>query len=224
VVSAGAITVKFGTHITRRIHLNACLTCALPPPLSLSCSTAIQKLSLASNNLRGLPDEIAACTTLEELYLSNNAKFSYFPGSAGHLRWVWLLGVVGVVGVLCCTSSHFSRVASRSVCGCKYLRGAVVATVNSSPQLVMRYVVAVNLRRKLKELSLAKCPALKQLPNTSKSTLPICCSGAGIALRRSAGPELSVADVYGVIDHPVVLIRLCKQMSPDLIISFVCSI
>jgi Leucine-rich repeat (LRR) protein len=68
--------------------------------------TAIEKLSLSSNLLRGLPDEIAACTTLEELYLNNNAKFSYFPGSAGHLR-------------------------------------------------------------RLKELSLAKCPALKALPNTS---------------------------------------------------------
>lgn len=34
----------------------------------------------------GLPDEIGACTTLEELYVSNNAKFSYFPSSAGHLR------------------------------------------------------------------------------------------------------------------------------------------
>ena len=56
---------------------------------------AIQKLSLASNNLRGLPDEIAACTTLEELYLSNNAKFSYFPGSAGHLRYI-----VGLYSVL----------------------------------------------------------------------------------------------------------------------------
>lgn len=33
-----------------------------------------------------MPEEIGACTTLEELYVSNNAKFSYFPGSAGHLR------------------------------------------------------------------------------------------------------------------------------------------
>jgi Leucine-rich repeat (LRR) protein len=71
--------------------------------------TAIQKISLASNNLKGLPDEIGACVTLEELYLSNNAKFSYFPGAAGHLR-------------------------------------------------------------RLKELSLSKCPALKQLPNTGEST------------------------------------------------------
>ena len=36
--------------------------------------------------LKGLPDEIGACTTLEELYVANNPKFSYFPSSAGHLR------------------------------------------------------------------------------------------------------------------------------------------
>ena len=77
------------------------LQCALLSPLLSSptllldrcvcmCAllAAIQKISLASNNLRGLPDEIGACTTLEELYLSNNAKLSYFPGSAGHLRYV----------------------------------------------------------------------------------------------------------------------------------------
>ncbi|RYG62697.1 hypothetical protein EON64_17385 [archaeon] len=41
---------------------------------------------MANNVLKGLPDEIGACTTLEELYVSNNPKFSYFPSSAGHLR------------------------------------------------------------------------------------------------------------------------------------------
>lgn len=55
-------------------------------PVEVKNLQAIKKISLASNNLRGLPDEIGECTTLEELYLSNNAKFSYFPGSAGHLR------------------------------------------------------------------------------------------------------------------------------------------
>jgi hypothetical protein len=75
-----------------------------PPSRPCPPVTAIQKLSLASNNLRGLPDEIAACTTLEELYLSNNAKFSYFPGSAGHLRWTFLafaLHLCGVCGFYC---------------------------------------------------------------------------------------------------------------------------
>jgi Leucine-rich repeat (LRR) protein len=51
--------------------------------------SAIQKLSFSNNNIRVLPDEIGACTTLEELYLSNNAKFNYFPSSAGHLRFVF---------------------------------------------------------------------------------------------------------------------------------------
>lgn len=46
----------------------------------------LQKFSAASNNLRAIPDEIGTCTTLEELYLGNNAKLSYFPTSAGHLR------------------------------------------------------------------------------------------------------------------------------------------
>lgn len=48
--------------------------------------TDIEKLTLGSNNLRGLPDEIGNCTTLEELYVNNNAKFSYFPQTCGHLR------------------------------------------------------------------------------------------------------------------------------------------
>lgn len=49
-------------------------------------SIDLQKFSAASNNLRAVPDEIGTCTTLEELYLGNNAKLSYFPATAGHLR------------------------------------------------------------------------------------------------------------------------------------------
>lgn len=67
--------------------------------------TGIEKISLSNNNIKALPDEIGACTTLEELYVNNNAKFNYFPSSAGHLR-------------------------------------------------------------RLKELALSKCPALKQFPQT----------------------------------------------------------
>ena len=82
-------------------------------------TTAIEKLSLASNNLRGLPDEIAACTTLEELYLSNNAKFSYFPGSAGHLRCVLLICVRLLL--LFVTSKHSTKMLSTSFrCRCSH--------------------------------------------------------------------------------------------------------
>jgi Leucine-rich repeat (LRR) protein len=56
----------------------------VPPEIgNLSC---IERISLASNNLKTLPDEIGSCTTLQELYLGNNAKFSNFPASAGHLH------------------------------------------------------------------------------------------------------------------------------------------
>jgi hypothetical protein len=104
----------------------------IPLPLLL---TAIQKLSLASNNLRGLPDEIAACTTLEELYLSNNAKFSYFPGSAGHLRWAFgfCSAPVWCVRVLLCGSRLPSVVSlmMRTLRGRlgtpSYLRGGAAA-------------------------------------------------------------------------------------------------
>jgi Leucine-rich repeat (LRR) protein len=58
---------------------------------------AIQKLSFSNNNIRVLPDEIGACTTLEELYLSNNAKFNYFPSSAGHLRFVFQISFIFLV-------------------------------------------------------------------------------------------------------------------------------
>jgi len=66
------------------LHLYKNKLTVLPPEIGNLSS--IKKLTLSSNNLKGLPDEIAACTTLEELYINNNAKFSYFPGSAGHLR------------------------------------------------------------------------------------------------------------------------------------------
>ena len=46
----------------------------------------MKRLSLSSNNLKTLPDEIGACTALKELYVNNNAKFSMLPGAAGHLR------------------------------------------------------------------------------------------------------------------------------------------
>jgi Leucine-rich repeat (LRR) protein len=73
----------------------------------VSMGLAIEKISFSNNNIKTLPDEIGACTTLEELYMSNNAKLNYFPSAAGHLR-------------------------------------------------------------RLKELSLSKCPALKQFPQTGK--------------------------------------------------------
>ena len=47
---------------------------------------SIRRLSFASNQIKGLPEEIGSCTTLEELYVSNNPKFSYIPPSSGHLR------------------------------------------------------------------------------------------------------------------------------------------
>mmetsp|Transcript_27625 Transcript_27625/g.46358 ORF Transcript_27625/g.46358 Transcript_27625/m.46358 type:complete len:426 (+) Transcript_27625:116-1393(+) len=93
-----------------QLHLYKNKIQQLPP--EIGNLTSLQKLTLSSNNLKGLPDEIAACTTLEELYVNNNAKFSYFPGTAGHLR-------------------------------------------------------------KLKELSLAKCPALKSLPVTTSEMVEL---------------------------------------------------
>lgn len=56
----------------------------VPPEVgNLKC---IKRLSFASNQIKGLPEEIGSCTTLEELYVSNNPKFSYIPPSSGHLR------------------------------------------------------------------------------------------------------------------------------------------
>jgi len=56
----------------------------IPPEIgNLAC---IERLSIASNLITSMPEELGACTTLVELYLSNNAKLSYIPSSAGHLR------------------------------------------------------------------------------------------------------------------------------------------
>lgn len=52
----------------------------------LTTASALRRLSLSSNNLKALPEEIGACSSLRELYINNNAKFSVIPGSAGHLR------------------------------------------------------------------------------------------------------------------------------------------
>jgi len=66
------------------LHLYKNKLTTLPSEIgNLAC---LKKLTLSSNNLKGLPDELGACSTLEELYVNNNAKFSYFPGSGGHLR------------------------------------------------------------------------------------------------------------------------------------------
>lgn len=55
---------------------------------------ALERLSLASNNLKALPEELGQCSNLEELYASNNAKLSVVPPSAsklGKLRALSLL-------------------------------------------------------------------------------------------------------------------------------------
>lgn len=96
------------THL-EELHVYKNKISSIPP--EIGNLQHIKRISFASNALKGLPDEIGACTTLEELYLSNNPKFSYFPSSAGHLR-------------------------------------------------------------RLKELSLSRCPALKQLPNTGRNLAP----------------------------------------------------
>lgn len=54
------------------------------------CTVGVQRISFASNNIKSLPEEIGACQSLEELYLSNNAKLSSLPSSAGHLRCLCL--------------------------------------------------------------------------------------------------------------------------------------
>eukprot|EP00595_Chromulina_sp_UTEXLB2642_P003288 CAMPEP_0196764280 /NCGR_PEP_ID=MMETSP1095-20130614/5798_1 /TAXON_ID=96789 ORGANISM="Chromulina nebulosa, Strain UTEXLB2642" /NCGR_SAMPLE_ID=MMETSP1095 /ASSEMBLY_ACC=CAM_ASM_000446 /LENGTH=116 /DNA_ID=CAMNT_0042119451 /DNA_START=916 /DNA_END=1266 /DNA_ORIENTATION=+ len=43
-------------------------------------------MSLSSNNIRKVPEEIGGCVNLKELYLSNNSKLSVIPSTAGHLR------------------------------------------------------------------------------------------------------------------------------------------
>ena len=58
---------------------------AIVPP-EIGNLQAVERMSLASNNIKALPEELGSCTSLQELYLGNNAKLSSFPNSAGHLH------------------------------------------------------------------------------------------------------------------------------------------
>lgn len=58
-------------------------------PAELGCLTKCYRLSLSSNNIRTLPETIATCSSLSELYINNCSRFTHMPNSAGslvHLR------------------------------------------------------------------------------------------------------------------------------------------
>ena len=46
----------------------------------------MERLSLSSNNIKKLPEDIGGCANLKELYVNNNAKFSTVPNSIGELK------------------------------------------------------------------------------------------------------------------------------------------
>eukprot|EP00968_Pinguiococcus_pyrenoidosus_P020151 scaffold2309_cov248-Pinguiococcus_pyrenoidosus.AAC.5 len=46
----------------------------------------MERMSVSSNNLRALPEELGDCSSLQELYMNNNAKFKSLPSSMGHLK------------------------------------------------------------------------------------------------------------------------------------------
>lgn len=54
-------------------------------PTELGCLTKCLRLSLSSTNIKTLPDTIASCASLNELYLNNCAKFANMPNAAGAL-------------------------------------------------------------------------------------------------------------------------------------------
>ena len=85
----------------------------------------IERLSLSSNNIKSLPDEIGACSELKELYISNCAKLSSFPGI--------IIIIIIIINII-----------------------IIIIIIGTAGHL-----------RKLQELSLRKCPALKQFPATA---------------------------------------------------------
>ena len=54
----------------------------------------LTKMSVGSNNLKKIPEEIEGCSKLQELYLGNNKKLAVIPSTAGHLRFVYLLVIL----------------------------------------------------------------------------------------------------------------------------------
>jgi len=90
----------------------------------------IERLSLSSNNIKSLPDEIGACSELKELYISNCAKLSSFPG-------------INVIIVI------------------------IIIIIITNIIIIIIMIGTAGHLRKLQELSLRKCPALKQFPATA---------------------------------------------------------
>jgi len=92
----------------------------------------IERLSLSSNNIKSLPDEIGACSELKELYISNCAKLSSFPG----------INITIIIVII------------------------IIIIITNIIIIIIMIGTAGHLR-KLQELSLRKCPALKQFPATA---------------------------------------------------------
>ena len=123
-------------------------------PLSIVSCTNLERLHLGANNIEYLAPEIFnALSKLKELQLYKN-KIASLPPEIGNLINVERISL-----------------ASNNLKGLPDEIGACVALEElylSNNAKFSYFPGSAGHLRRLKELSLAKCPALKQLPNTSK--------------------------------------------------------
>lgn len=146
-----SIPFEIGT-CTQLIELDFSRNAIQTLPLSMAQCTSLQRLHLGNNKIEHLPPEmLSALINLTELHLYKN-KLTAVPPEIGNLSQIKKVTL----------SSNNIRALPEEIGACSTLEELYInnnAKFNSFPS-------SAGHLRLLKELSLSKCPALKQLPNT----------------------------------------------------------